>query len=96
MFLQFGVPVVPPEVDLDTRMVVIASIDPAFRATVSGAPQLLDAFLFGDGLKPKRMLRGRAFLRTLTQDEQRQKKQRAQRWRGCWGEKYVRGGIEKP
>ena len=84
MFLQFDVPVIPPEVDLDTRMVVIASLDPAFGATVLGAPQLLDAFWFGDRLKYKRMLRSRAFLRTLTQDEQGQIKQRAQRRRGCW------------
>ena len=48
MSLRSGVPVVPPEVDLGTRMAVIAAIDPTFHATVSEAHHLLDAFSFGD------------------------------------------------
>ena len=36
--------VVPPEGDRGTRMAVIAAIDPAFDATVSGKRSLLEAF----------------------------------------------------
>ena len=43
-----GVPAVPREVDLGTRMVVIAVIDPTSHATVSEARHIVDALLFGD------------------------------------------------
>ena len=43
VFLRSGVPVVPPEVGLGTRMAVIAAIDPTFYTTVSEARHLLDA-----------------------------------------------------
>ena len=41
--MRSGVPVVPLEVDLGTRMAVIAAIDPTFYATVSETRPLLDA-----------------------------------------------------
>jgi hypothetical protein len=40
--------VVPPEVGLGTRTVVIAAIDPTFHVTVSEVRHSLDAFSFGD------------------------------------------------
>ncbi|ERF70324.1 hypothetical protein EPUS_09328 [Endocarpon pusillum Z07020] len=46
--LWSGVPIVPPEVGLGTRTVVIAAIDPTFHATVQEALHLLDASSFGD------------------------------------------------
>lgn len=45
MSLPAGVPVIPREVDLGTRMAVIAASDPALHATVSEAHHLSDAFL---------------------------------------------------
>ena len=50
MSLQFGVLGVPPEVDLGTRMAVIAAINPTFYATDLEACYLLDAFSFGGRL----------------------------------------------
>ena len=49
MLLRSGVPVVPPELELGTRMMVIAAVDLTFYATVSKAHQLLlYTFSFGD------------------------------------------------
>lgn len=44
MSSRADVPIVPPEVDLGTRMKVIAAIDSTFDATVSEARHLSDAF----------------------------------------------------
>ena len=71
MSSRADVPIVPPEVDLGTRMKVIAAIDSTFDATVSEARHLLDAFWFNELLG---LRRARVSLRALRQDGPMQEK----------------------
>lgn len=71
MSSRADVPTVPPEVDLGTRMKVIAAIDSTFDATVSEARHLSDAFWFNELLG---LRRARVSLRALTQDGPMQEK----------------------